>query len=351
MKEAVKRDVERLAMKRGQPLFLSVFSALLVLLALTKAPSSHAAPNKGGPPRQSNTEFQDQVQEQLPGVLEKFKQGDELAFWPLWDSLNQPGLPQQWVTVQRRNLVAVVEDLRIAEQAGLTARRWSAVYESLIQRTHPEGIREIGSFNKLAPAHALQAIEQDRGDQVFAWFQGLPPEKQDLYFYALKDRNRFLIQLQKRVNPFQADPNTLNDEPRLTLVEKFLAHPFFRRIQPFNNRTFEQLLKLKCLSPDELFAHREKMVSAHVRQGMAYVDLARIYRDAGHFDKALDQIEIGLTLHNHQGNRLGIYLIERTIIYRGAGKMKEARETFETIPFDLLDRSSTRLVEEVEKTL
>jgi len=310
-----------------------------------------SAPNPGGPPARSSTAFKTEFEEGLTDVVEKFKQGDELGFWPLWDSLNRPGLPEDWVIKQRKLLVGVVDDLRVAEQAGLTGERWTPVYESLIQRTDAEGIREIHGLTELAAAHALEEIEFDRGDRLFAWFNALEPEKQDLYFYSLKDRNRFLHHLRDRVNLQQVDPDTLEDEPRLSLIEKFLAHPFFHRIQPFNNKTFEQLLKMKCLSPSELFERREEMVTAHVRQGMAYLDLARIYREDGQFDKALDQIEIGLTLHNHRGNRLGCYLIERTIIFRKAGKMEEARETFEQIPFDQLDRHNTGLIGDLEKSL
>ena len=153
------------------------------------------------------------------------------------------------------------------------------------------------------------------------------------------------------MNPDDVDPALLEDEPRLTLIETYLSHPFFHRIQPFNNKTFQQLINFKCITPDEIIERGNRLIDAHVRQGMAFVDLARGCREQGRYDDALNYIRMGLLLHNHTGNRLGCYQLEKTIILREAGRTEAAMQVFRSIRVDELDRSNTKLSLEVEASL
>ncbi|MEM9016603.1 MAG: hypothetical protein AAGC68_06285, partial [Verrucomicrobiota bacterium] len=290
---------------------------MLSLPAFLAAPATGL--RSGSPGSTSNEKH---LEAKTTEVLAQFGDGNEIAFLAHWDRVLKSETDEMWRARELEKLATSLVDREKADKG----EPWIGVYRSLLDRTDPRFVSSIPSLENLAAPHAIAKLKKGQQEKHFAWFQNLEEKTQRVYFTGLKHQNRFIRELQNEVNPRKQDPDMLPDQPRLSLVKEFLATPFFQRIQPFNNKTFRQLIDLKCLSPDELFANREAMVTAHERQGMAYLDLARIYRENRHFEEALNHIEIGMTLYRLNPNRTGCYLLEKAIILRESGEKERARQ-------------------------
>ena len=111
------------------------------------------------------------------------------------------------------------------------------------------------------------------------------------------------------------------------------------------------MIAWKLLAPDELFEDGEGFVNAHLREGMAYLDLARVYRENQRYDDALIYIDKGLTSCILRGNRLCSYQLEKTIILRDAERFKDAKVTFAKVEFAQLDSANRGLYAKLKNSL
>lgn len=295
-----------------------------------------------------------QVVDRLSGpAVRDLRQGDVKLFFLLWGAVHRSEAPKPWKEKVAGNLEEAFLEFRGREEEahGEDASEWVGFFELIFPHCDPSLVKKHKDFASLAPEHAFKHIMQDQNGEVVLWFNRLPVDLQGIYFERLKTGNALLRRMKREVNPEDIEVALIPSEPRVGIVERYLSHPFAHRLQPFYGKTFEQFIDWKILSPEELFENEEALIEAHPRQGMAYLDLARVYRYNKRYDEALGWIEAGLTLNVQTGNRLGCYLLEKTIILREADRIRSAREVFSEVPVKQLDRYNRDLRAEVEASL
>lgn len=301
----------------------------------------------------SETTFHEKFERLTASAIEDLKKGDDTIFRLLWDSISLGGAPYEWTTAALQPLADAVNELR-TEEAGDSPNpdpRWIPVYETILANTPIESLEDLEGITKFPAEHTMLAIGNGQGDELARWAYNLDGEKTDFYLTRLKEKNQLLKELRAWTNPLELDVELLDEKPRVGLVKDYLSHPFVHKISPFYGGLFSQLIAWKILAPEELFADDEGFVHAHLREGMAYLDLARVYRENERYEDALRYIDKGLTSTLLQGNRRGCYELEKTIILREAKKLDDAKSTFSEINHDKLDRSNRELYARIEHSL
>ena len=331
---------------------MNVFELFRIVTALATStdvpvPDLLAIQNLGG---KNEAAFQERIVEVRTAAVRALAQGDEVPLLYLWKAIGASDAALEEKVKALGPILARWDETR-HKQEDEVHPEWIPFFEMIYESTDPELLRELKTLSLVPAEHAFHAMIDGDSEGVMRWYNQLPKENQQLYFLGLKTRNQLLRQLRKRINPDLIDPALLPEEPRIGLIKKYLQHPFAHQLQPFYGKTFSQLISWKFLTPEELFAHEEELIDAHARQGMAYFDLAQVYRMNERYDDALANIEKGLTRHVQNGNRLGCYLLEKTIILREAGRVDECVETFGSVPVSQLDRYNRDLHAKIEASL
>ena len=284
--------------------------------------------------------------ERLAGrVAEDLAAGSGRSFVWSWMILNQLSAEKDEYRESVQPLVDLAVEMEESEVLGSRGEteRWLSLLEMMLARTDSKRLESLAGIDSLPSKYGIIAIASGNGERASRWYYSLSEETEPFFYAGLKMRNQLLRRLRKAVNPEEVDPAELEDQQRIDLVKAYLKHPFEHRLQPFYSKTFSQLIEWKILTPDELFEHGEDLVDAHFRQGMAYLDLAREYRKAGRFEKALSYIDKGMTTRLQFENRLGCYLIEKVIIHRDAGEIEKAWEVMGEVPNEHLDQYNREL--------
>lgn len=301
----------------------------------------------------SETTFHKKVEDLTEVAIEGLKKGDDAVFVMLWDSISLGGAPFDWTTAALQPLADAVTEVRAVESGDSPNPdpRWIPIYETILSHTPIESLEDLERISKFPAEHTMLAIGNGQSDELARWAYQLDGEKTDFYLVRLKEKNQLLKELRAWTNPLELDIELLDSATRVDLVKDYLSHPFLHQISPFYSKLFSQLIAWKILAPEELFADGEEFVHAHLREGMAYLDLARVYRENARFEEALHYIDKGLTSCLLRGNRRGCYELEKTIILREAKRLDDAKLTFSRINHDKLDRSNRDLYAKLKHSL
>jgi len=302
---------------------------------------------------QSEGAFQNRVERLSSSAIEGLAEGDDKLFLLLWDSISVGGAPHDWTTTALQPLADAVSETRNHEKEDAPNQdpRWIPVYEKILATTPVEVLEDLKNVANFPAEHAMLGIGNGRSAELARWSYTLDKAHDEFYFSQLKQRNQLLKELREWVNPRQLDIDLVNAEPRQTIVKDYLSHPFLHRLAPFYSKLFSQLVTYKILAPEELFADGEGFVRAHLREGMAYLDLARVYRENERYDDALKYIDKGLTSCLLRGNRLCCYQLEKTIILRDAERIDDAKDTFTEVAFSQLDSYNRDLHAKLKNSL
>lgn len=301
----------------------------------------------------SESAFHSRVERLSDTAVEKLEEGDDTIFLLLWDSISLGGAPYEWTTTALQPLADAVGEIRDGEKGGRPNPDplWIPVYQTILANTPIECLEDLKNVGGFPAEHTMLAIGNGRGDELARWSYKLDKENSDFYFEKLKHGNQLLKELREWTNPLRMEVEFVEDEPRLGLVKDYLSHPFVHVLSPFYSKLFSQLIDWKILAPEELFADDEGFVRAHLREGMAYLDLARVYRENERYDDALKYIDKGLASTILRGNRLCCYQLEKTIILREAGRYVEAGEILAEIVYNDLDSYNRSLHAKVKHSL
>lgn len=286
-------------------------------------------------------------------VVEDFEAGNMRSFVSAWMVLNWFKTSEGQSTKVLQSLVNLAVSMHEDEvrKSPQESERWLAVLEMMLSQTDPKLMELLDDFDTLPSKYGMLAIASGNGDRAALWYYTLSEEQEPFFYAGLKMGNQLLKRLKKMVNPEDVDPAGLDRRPRIDLVKTYLEHPFEHRLQPFNSKTFEQLIAWKILTSDELFENGEDLVKAHFRQGMAYLDLAREHRKSGQFEKAIVYLDKGMTTRLQYENRLGCYLLEKVIVHRDAGELDKAWKTMSEVPNEDLDQNNRELRAELIASL
>lgn len=297
--------------------------------------------------------FHSRVERLSSFAVERLAEGDDTLFLLLWDSVSVGGAPYDWTTAALQPLADAVIATRNTEEgeAPNPDPRWIPVYEKILATTPIAVLEDLKHINKFPAAHTMLAIKNGRSDELARWSYTLGEEQSEFYFEQLKHSNQLLKELREWTNPLRLDIELVEAEPRLGLIQDYLSHPFVHRLSPFYSKLFSQMVAWKLLAPEELFADGEGFVNAHFREGMAYLDLARVYRENERYDEALKYIDKGLTSCVLRGNRLCCYQLEKTIILRDADRFDDAKGAFAEVAFAKLDSGNRSLYAKLKHSL
>ncbi len=301
----------------------------------------------------SETTFHEKVERLTRIAIEGLNEGDDTVFLLLWSSISLGGAPFDWTTSALQPLADAVTEIRAVESGDSpnSDPRWIPIYETILAHTPIESLEDLKRISTFPAEHTMLAIGNGRSDELARWAYHLDGEKTDFYLVRLKEKNQLLKELRAWTNPLELEIELLESETRVGLVKNYLSHPFLHQISPFYSKLFSQLIAWKILAPEELFADDEGFVHAHLREGMAYLDLARVYRENERFKEALHYIDKGMTSCLLRGNRRGCYELEKTIILREAERLEEAKLTFSGIDHGTLDQSNRDLYAKLKHSL
>ena len=331
-----------------------VFQVLKVALSMTSQAEAFAIEAKTVADAESRDVFLEQVTKLSQPAVAEIQRGNAAQFALLWNAINGEEVRPDW----RQNALQPIltNVLKTREAAPLkiglfSDDAWLFAFETMLGHTGEGGFGKLEGLDEIPADHMISSITTGRSDRASRWWYSLPEKRRSYYIATAKTQNRSFKQLQLALNPEKIEASEIDSEFRIPKVRAFLRHPFIYEMMPFNSGVFKNLISFGCLTEDELFADPDGFVNEHFRQGMAYLDLARIYRQAGRYQDALSAVDRGMTTRLQKTNSLSGHLLERAMIYRDAKKIKAARRSLDSINQKHLDSGNKALYAEVDKPL
>ncbi len=292
----------------------------------------------------SREEFLKLVDQISDTAIQNTTQGDCSSFLALWKSMADSKAPDEWLITGYQSLVSKVgKDAIKAHSNGKVAEQWATAIEFAITDTKAEIISEIPGLEGLASDHLVMSVASGNGDRVTKFYESLSPERAGWYITGVR-RNNGMIKKLAEIQPQSSGE-------RVEFSVKYLSNPVYQKAQPGYHSTFKQLISEKCLTPEDLFENKEKLIAAHPRNGTAYLDLAKVYYGEKNYDAALASLDAGLQKHQPVGNKLAYFQLEKTEILRDAGRIREAKQTLHSISRYVLDNYTSGNYARIEHSL
>ena len=193
--------------------------------------------------------------------------------------------------------------------------------------------RHFTDHDDLACAWVIAGILANKSDQVQQWLTDLPEEQRKRVLVSMSGHSSTVFNFLTGATKCRT-PHKLPGELRLRMAIEYFSNPMIRGgLTPIQrNQLFQQLIKQKVLSEEEIWEAREKLEKAWPRGGFAADELAGLGRDRGDLAAALQWADKALSrLPNTKkppANR-GMFLLTKAEILMATGDRKGAGETLQ----------------------